>query len=270
MWKRIDLTGQVFGKLTVVRDAGIGKHRNALWECRCECGMVKAVSGNSLRHGRSKSCGKSQCNGSIVDITGQVFGKLTVMKLSHIHKGIVYWTVRCECGIEKIVRAGALKKGDIKSCGKAPCVSYFKDITGQVFGMLTAKRFVGTRNGNAKWECQCACGNIVVTNSMCLKNGYTLSCGCMRGNQNFRHGHATNGVTSKEYNTWMGNIARSTRGQRGVITPIHPAWRDIFEQFLADVGPAPSPKHQLRRIDLSRGVEPGNVRWVGPAQERPF
>lgn len=42
-------------------------------------------------------------------------------------------------------------------------------------------------------------------------------------------------------------------------------WRDKergFERFYAHVGPRPSPKHSLDRIDNSRGYEPGNVRWA--------
>lgn len=53
----IDLTGQKFGRLTVVRFAGRSRHRLSLWECSCECGKTTTVTSGNLRQGISKSCG---------------------------------------------------------------------------------------------------------------------------------------------------------------------------------------------------------------------
>jgi hypothetical protein len=52
-----DLTGQRFGRLTVVRRAGCGKFRQVLWLVRCDCGNVRKVANQNLRLGTSKSCG---------------------------------------------------------------------------------------------------------------------------------------------------------------------------------------------------------------------
>jgi hypothetical protein len=52
-----DLTGQKFGRLTVVKYAGRDNQRMALWECMCECGNRIVTRGTSLRYGSSKSCG---------------------------------------------------------------------------------------------------------------------------------------------------------------------------------------------------------------------
>lgn len=49
-------------------------------------------------------------------------------------------------------------------------------------------------------------------------------------------------------------------GARGVA--VCPAWRASYETFASDVGPRPSSKHMLDRIDNERGYEPGNVRWA--------
>ena len=57
MGKIKDMTGSKFGKLTVIKFAGINKNHLATWECLCECGNVAVVLGNSLRTGNTTSCG---------------------------------------------------------------------------------------------------------------------------------------------------------------------------------------------------------------------
>jgi len=56
----IDLTGQKYGKLTVIalhpKKCSSGRTQ---WLCRCECGNEKIIRGNDLRRGRTTSCG---CN----------------------------------------------------------------------------------------------------------------------------------------------------------------------------------------------------------------
>ncbi len=55
-YNKIDLTGKAFGRLIVVKEAGC-EHGHTLWECKCSCGTVHVVSGQSLRNGATKSCG---------------------------------------------------------------------------------------------------------------------------------------------------------------------------------------------------------------------
>lgn len=52
----VDITGQKFGRLTVIRRAK-NKGRRTCWECLCACGQVKDIRFDDLRHGRTKSCG---------------------------------------------------------------------------------------------------------------------------------------------------------------------------------------------------------------------
>lgn len=54
---KIDLTGRVFGRLTVLEDIGRDIQRNVIWKCQCECGNMVAVSAPSLPSGRTQSCG---------------------------------------------------------------------------------------------------------------------------------------------------------------------------------------------------------------------
>lgn len=52
------------------------------------------------------------------DITGEIFGKLTVVGFSHFISGSrSYWTCKCECGNTKIISLHNLRTGDTKSCG---------------------------------------------------------------------------------------------------------------------------------------------------------
>lgn len=53
----IDLSGQKFGRWTVVERVANNKWNQAVWRCVCECGTVRDINGRLLRDGSSKSCG---------------------------------------------------------------------------------------------------------------------------------------------------------------------------------------------------------------------
>lgn len=55
--RRKDLTGQTFGRLTVLGFAGAAPNGNATWRCRCACGNLTVVDGYRLRKGTTTSCG---------------------------------------------------------------------------------------------------------------------------------------------------------------------------------------------------------------------
>ena len=57
MGKVKDLTGETFGRLTVIRFTGINEHHHSEWECLCSCGGTIVVMRPSLRQGRTSSCG---------------------------------------------------------------------------------------------------------------------------------------------------------------------------------------------------------------------
>lgn len=57
MGKVIDLTGQKFGRLTVIKRMPNNNRRNSMWLCRCDCGTEKVIIGSYLRIGQTKSCG---------------------------------------------------------------------------------------------------------------------------------------------------------------------------------------------------------------------
>lgn len=57
MGKAKNLTGQKFGRLTVIKRNGTSKSGKIIWECRCDCGKIKNVVSASLINGGTKSCG---------------------------------------------------------------------------------------------------------------------------------------------------------------------------------------------------------------------
>jgi hypothetical protein len=54
-------------------------------------------------------------------------------------------------------------------------------------------------------------------------------------------------------------------GGRGVS--VAPSWRNDFTAFIRDIGPRPSRKHSIDRIDTNGNYEPGNVRWATITQQ---
>ena len=120
----IDLTGQRFGRLVVIaKDETIHRSGNkTYWKCQCDCGNIKSIVGQSLREGRTKSCGclskEITSKTSLKDLTGQVFGKLTVLQRAGSTKQKrATWLCQCTCGKTVIVNSSSLLTGNTKSCG---------------------------------------------------------------------------------------------------------------------------------------------------------
>ena len=55
--KAIDLTGKVFGKLTVLNKTELKEGGSIVWHCKCSCGKEVNVSSRKLTSGNTKSCG---------------------------------------------------------------------------------------------------------------------------------------------------------------------------------------------------------------------
>lgn len=53
----------------------------------------------------------------LVDLTGNTYGRLTVVSLSLMKDGMSHWMCKCICGNSKTIRRGDLKSGNTKSCG---------------------------------------------------------------------------------------------------------------------------------------------------------
>lgn len=88
--ERYDIVGQRFGKLTVIKKETLGSHCKFL--CQCDCGSLISVRGDSLKSGKTVSCGcakksdvkakQLESGRALVDHTSPVFFKGTVSKNS--------------------------------------------------------------------------------------------------------------------------------------------------------------------------------------------
>jgi hypothetical protein len=122
----------------------------------------------------------------------------------------------------------------------------------------------GKRLNQARYLCRCDCGTERVLYGGMLTADRSHSCGCRQSWATHRQTHTV------EYAAWANMKDRCERptcigyhnyGGRGIR--VCERWLNSFENFYADVGPRPSPKHSLDRWPNPNGhYEPGNVRWA--------
>ena len=118
--KHKDLVGMRFGKLTVLRITEERYNGNIVWECRCDCGNIKRVSGGALKAGDTKSCGCLRRRNFVSP--GIRVGHLEVIRKTDEKdlNGINIWECRCDCGNTVFVKGNYLRRGGLganTSCG---------------------------------------------------------------------------------------------------------------------------------------------------------
>ncbi len=70
----IDLVGQSFGRLRVIRHDGSDRYGLVCWYCECDCGDFTIACGRRLRDGRTRSCGCLAKESSINNLPAQTHG----------------------------------------------------------------------------------------------------------------------------------------------------------------------------------------------------
>lgn len=202
----------------------------------------------------------------LIDLSGQTYGLWTVISRSGSGAdGGSAWNCICACGTARRVMGRALRLGLSKECGHVRRV----DLRGQVFGRLTAVEPLP----GSKWLCTCDCGSQATVATSSLRNANSRSCGCLsvdRTREKFtKHGATRGRVQTAEYRAWKAMLWRCSpknQSQKGVYylrgIDVCAEWRENFPRFLEAVGPKPSAKHSIDRINNDLGYQPGNVRWA--------
>ena len=264
--------GMRFGKLTVVGPAK--SQRQGRWVCQCTCGEITQLHAADLQRGKIKSCGCIFRGRAAKDLTGLRFGRLSVIgRAKALPSGNTRYECQCDCGNFSQPSAYDLRNGKTQSCGclrnETTGERSAKSITGQRFGRLVALHRTGeSRDGQVMWRLRCDCGK-EIEHSLSNLGKRVRSCGCLHHERCYRHG----GARTALYECWRNMKSRCLNpnqpgfkywGGRGIT--IAPEWIDDFIAFKdyvdRNLGPKPSPRHSIDRIENYEGYFPGNLRWA--------
>ena len=118
MRRLIDLTGQRFGRITVIgrsTDPRADHRSTPRWTCRCDCGTVFTTYSDAIREGRVKSCGcyRDETNRAHLDAAHEacrvpvcVTAPDGTRRTFNSHRDAATWLGCCPATITKSIQTG--------------------------------------------------------------------------------------------------------------------------------------------------------------------
>ena len=113
------------------------------------------------------------------DLSGQRFGKLTVLEFAFTRKKHSYWRCICDCGNETVVECSSLKSGKSTSCG-CNCITHHESTT-RLYKIYRKMRERTEYNKSNRWKnyggrgikvCDDWCNSYEAFRDWAVYNGY--------------------------------------------------------------------------------------------------
>jgi hypothetical protein len=297
--KHFITAGERFGMLTVIKEVESREDYERYIECLCDCGNTTVIQyrtlRKSLKYNKTSSCGCFQTKKDSLEgfEKDEKLASLSAKEkreiiIKMIHEGFSNVQIESKLG---------LYRGKVTEIRQQIGLTLFKItkeyLIGEKFHHLTVIGKYEGPNSRGKVICECDCGN---KNIICryshLKNGGTKSCGCLAKKvardmmyntlipNGKVHGDSRNSEQNYIYSIWVSakqrcynpnNKRYSSYGAKGIT--MHEEWiknYPLFKEYiLTNLGERPKGKtskksegYSIDRIDVTKGYEPGNLRWA--------
>ena len=131
--KKNDLTGDVYGRLTVITDDGSRSNTGrVLWLCECSCGNRVYVQSQNLKNGRTKSCGclnDDKRRERFKDLSGTETDNFKIIDRAYSKNQRVWWNCICKhCGQSVILNNNLIDHQTSCGCRRGASKGYMDSI----------------------------------------------------------------------------------------------------------------------------------------------
>ena len=169
-----------------------------------------------------------------IDITGNKYGRLTVLGFSHSKNRKSYWLCRCTCGKEKVIYGNSLKSGDTTSCGCLGKEHRIESITKhgmkntrlyRVWGNMLARCYIESSSRYYRYGargitvCEEWRNDFTTFYEWAMANGYAddLTIDRIDTNGNYEPSNCRWATRKEQMNNYSGNIYLEYNGVRKTV-----------------------------------------------------